>query len=90
MGYGHDEMIEGVWADEALRQDDADDGIWQERNGDKVHVSKMSNRHILNCLRCIDNRRFQEQWLKYYGDQWRENFINELESRGVKYTHRGA
>lgn len=48
--------------------------VWTTKNGDKIALSKMETRHILNCIRLLESKHM-------YHHKWYRIFQNELERR---------
>lgn len=61
--------------------------VWTTKNGDKIALSKMETRHILNCIRLLESKHMyhhkcgDSEKHKHFLESWYRIFQNELERR---------
>ena len=64
--------------------DGMNDGLWTQRDGSTIHVSKMTKRHLSNSLRLVESlaecATFSDESEKW--QQWAEIFERQLERIG--------
>lgn len=54
---------------------------WRARDGRDYLVRDMRTGHIRNCLRMLEDGRFNDAWTALHGDKWKIIFENELDRR---------
>lgn len=82
MGQGT-ESCQGYEVDYDEYEEGLSSGVWIQRGGGEIHVSKMSLHHLLNCRRIVQQRAAianftsdTEMW-----NEWEELLNREIESR---------
>lgn len=59
----------------ALRYQRLEEGLWEQRDGSLIHISKMGNRHIRNTINML-NRQITGYGMDEGEDEWREDWIH--------------
>ncbi|RLI71032.1 hypothetical protein DRO91_06070 [Candidatus Heimdallarchaeota archaeon] len=86
MGFGIDEVAEYEYDDyfELDRQEyNRDRKLWEQENGELIHVSKMGTSHIKNTIRMLNKneRVYVEEETWYIKEEWINILVNELQNR---------
>lgn len=83
MSYYEDFIADNLPYDDDLRymyiEEDAKRGYWTTRDGSMIHVSQMTDSHILNTIRYIERNDMDDMYLP-----WIVRFKKELRERGVE------
>lgn len=61
-------------------QAEVEEGYWTIKDGTRIHISEMSNSHIVNTIKFIQKRDKTDLWMP-----WVHAFQEELQKRGISY-----
>lgn len=92
MSYGEEAMIDMMIDEEIWYQKNMDrlnSGIWTQKDGTKISISKMTNSHMQNCINML-KRKIANNTGNEFTELWINKFEKELEFRQyVKNIARG-